>query len=112
MECYYILDPDTNKTILNPANQDPLSKRNDFNPYNGAECRMVSMHHYNIAQCCGGQHCEDCFTETTEFRILDNKDSGRGFAVFDMNPGSWDYYQGAKLTCQFDEAYNIWGSTH
>ncbi|KAG4430528.1 hypothetical protein IFR05_013981 [Cadophora sp. M221] len=93
METYYIIDPATNKTIINPVNDHSLAKRNDFNPYDGAECRMVFKHHYNIAQCCGGQHCEDCSTETTEFRILDNKNSDTNFAVFDMDPGSWEYYQ-------------------
>ena len=76
MENYHILDPVTNKTILNPANESPLSKRNDFSAYNGAESRMVFMHHYIIAQCCGGQRCEDCSTETTEFRILATKTLG------------------------------------
>lgn len=76
MEKYYILDPATNKTILNPAHESSLSKPNGFRSYNGAECRMVFMHHYNIAQCCGGQHCEDCSTETTEFRILATKTLG------------------------------------
>lgn len=93
MESFYILDPVTNATILNPANDIGLAKRNNFNPYNGAECRMVFMHHYNIRQCCGGQHCEDCSEETTQFRILDHKNSGTNFAVFDMDPGNWEYYQ-------------------
>lgn len=50
METFYIIDSVTNKTIRNPEYDVPLSKRANFNPYSGAECRMVFMHHHNIAQ--------------------------------------------------------------
>lgn len=99
MENLYILDPLTNATILNPAHttNTTLTKRggfSDFNPYEGAGCRMVFQHHYNIRQCCGGEHCEDCSEETIEFRVLDHSNPDVNFAVMEVDrQGDWEYYQ-------------------
>lgn len=89
IESYYIIDPITNKTVrnpdLNPDNQsdEKLKKRQRFNPYNGAECRMVFKHNYNSL----------AGVEEEEFRIVDHRNTKNNFAVFELSQGNWEYYQ-------------------
>ena len=92
-ENLFLRDPLTNKTIPNPGYDLPSTERKAFNPPNGAECREVFAHEWYVVQCCGGGPCEDCSFGLEEFRILDNKNSGHKFAVFDIPSKLWNLYK-------------------
>lgn len=93
LENMYIRDPLTNLTIPNPDYAVLDSSRKAFNPPNGGECREVFMRHWYVAQCCGGGPCEDCSFGLEEFRIVDNKNSGTNYAVFDIPSQLWNLYK-------------------
>ncbi|KAK3360545.1 hypothetical protein B0T25DRAFT_578453 [Lasiosphaeria hispida] len=92
----FILDPATNHTIPNPAyaENSVLAKRANFNPPNGAECRISAQHYYYPKMTCSPGHgCEDDSYEVEELRILDNRNTNTNFAVFDMENGQEQYFQ-------------------
>ena len=93
----FIRDPVTNATVPNPAYGDDapaLGKRNSFNPYGGAECRISAQHYYYPKLTCSPGHgCDDDSYETQELRIVDNKNTGTHFAVFQMDKNKEQYFQ-------------------
>ncbi|KAK3988042.1 hypothetical protein QBC44DRAFT_399388 [Cladorrhinum sp. PSN332] len=95
----FILDPATNLTIPNPAYADDssdslLAKRANFNPPNGAECRISAQHYYYPKMTCSPGHgCEDDSYEVEELRIQNHQNTNTNYAVFGMDNGNEQYFQ-------------------
>lgn len=85
-ENLYIVDPASNRTILNPSHikseeAGELGKRAPFNPPAGTDCRMSFGKFYQVVTCQGGSagQWRDCSYDSTMFKVRDNRNADKTF---------------------------------